>query len=353
MAGSWTRHDSKRELIAFICAPRTDAARGPRPAAGGPGALRTAAGERLGGARGEARRSDRSEADVPAQPDARPPGAAEARQAARRGHQRQRRAARRDRRTARTASPSPPSKGSRFPMAGRSTASAPASTGTATTTGASPARTPPARGRRTLRLDLEPDLLRRRPRALSRQLRQRRADGRSLRGRARRLARRRARTSRPRAGRPPVRGLDSLGVSSNGSSPSAPSTAPRPVSATRERVSVRSRSVSARQPPPQDEDVLAELKELLRTAGVATAGEMIQVRPAPDPDRYFGRGKLEELKAEIKRSGANVVACDDELAAAPGAQPRGGARRPRDRPHGDHPRHLRRPRALGRGQAAG
>jgi len=61
-------------------------------------------------------------------------------------------------------------------------------------------------------------------------------------------------------------------------------------------------------------DALAELKELLRTAGVATAGEMVQVRPEPDPNRYFGRGKLTELKAEVKRSGANLVACDDELA---------------------------------------
>ena len=61
------------------------------------------------------------------------------------------------------------------------------------------------------------------------------------------------------------------------------------------------------------EDPLAELKELLRTAGVATAGEMVQHRDKPDPDRYFGRGKLEELKAEIKRVDANVVATDDEL----------------------------------------
>jgi GTPase len=59
---------------------------------------------------------------------------------------------------------------------------------------------------------------------------------------------------------------------------------------------------------------LAELKELLRTAGVATAGEMLQQRSAPDPDRYFGRGKLEELKAEVERADANLVACDDELA---------------------------------------
>jgi GTP-binding protein HflX len=59
---------------------------------------------------------------------------------------------------------------------------------------------------------------------------------------------------------------------------------------------------------------LAELKELLRTAGVATAGVAVQQRPAPDPDRYFGRGKLEELKAEIAACDANLVACDDELA---------------------------------------
>jgi GTP-binding protein HflX len=59
---------------------------------------------------------------------------------------------------------------------------------------------------------------------------------------------------------------------------------------------------------------LAELKELLRTAGVATAGEATQQRPQPDPDRYFGRGRLDELKREIAACDANLVACDDELA---------------------------------------
>jgi GTPase len=59
---------------------------------------------------------------------------------------------------------------------------------------------------------------------------------------------------------------------------------------------------------------LAELKELLRTAGVATAGEATQQRPRPDPDRYFGRGRLDELKEEIAACDANLVACDDELA---------------------------------------
>jgi GTPase len=64
----------------------------------------------------------------------------------------------------------------------------------------------------------------------------------------------------------------------------------------------------------EEGDPLAELKELLRTAGVATAGEATQQRPQPDPDRYFGRGRLSELKREIKEAGANLVACDDELA---------------------------------------
>jgi GTP-binding protein HflX len=67
-------------------------------------------------------------------------------------------------------------------------------------------------------------------------------------------------------------------------------------------------------PGTDERDPLAELKELLRTAGVATAGEMLQPRAAPDPDRYFGRGKLAELKAAIEKADANLVACDDELA---------------------------------------
>ncbi len=58
---------------------------------------------------------------------------------------------------------------------------------------------------------------------------------------------------------------------------------------------------------------LTELRELLRTAGVATVGTATQQRPKPDPDRYFGRGRLEELKAEVAAADANVVACDDEL----------------------------------------
>jgi len=61
-------------------------------------------------------------------------------------------------------------------------------------------------------------------------------------------------------------------------------------------------------------DPLAELKELLRTAGVATAGEALQQRTRPDPDRYFGHGRLAEVKEQIAACDANLVACNDELA---------------------------------------
>src|SRR3954453_15901952 len=62
-----------------------------------------------------------------------------------------------------------------------------------------------------------------------------------------------------------------------------------------------------------DEPDLSELRELLRTAGVAVAGELTQRRAKPDPDRYFGKGKLTELKRAIKEADANLVVADDEL----------------------------------------
>jgi GTPase len=58
---------------------------------------------------------------------------------------------------------------------------------------------------------------------------------------------------------------------------------------------------------------LTELKELLRTAGVAVVGELTQRRSEPDPDRYLGKGKLDEVKRAIKAADANLVAVDDEL----------------------------------------
>ncbi|MFL5956851.1 MAG: GTPase HflX [Solirubrobacterales bacterium] len=61
------------------------------------------------------------------------------------------------------------------------------------------------------------------------------------------------------------------------------------------------------------EDDLAELRELLRTAGVATVGDLVQRRDRPNPNTYLGAGKLEELRGAINAADANLVACDDEL----------------------------------------
>ena len=58
---------------------------------------------------------------------------------------------------------------------------------------------------------------------------------------------------------------------------------------------------------------LGELRELLRTAGVAVVGELSQQREQPHPHSYLGSGKLAELKELVARLDANLVACDDEL----------------------------------------
>jgi GTP-binding protein HflX len=62
-----------------------------------------------------------------------------------------------------------------------------------------------------------------------------------------------------------------------------------------------------------DEPDLSELRELLRTAGVASMAELVQRRQTPDPDTYFGKGKLDELKRALKEHDANLIAVDDEL----------------------------------------
>ena len=64
-----------------------------------------------------------------------------------------------------------------------------------------------------------------------------------------------------------------------------------------------------------DGEDLSELAELLRTAGVAVVGEMVQRREQPHPNTYLGPGKVAEAKAAAAAADANVIACDDELSA--------------------------------------
>ncbi len=60
-------------------------------------------------------------------------------------------------------------------------------------------------------------------------------------------------------------------------------------------------------------DDLAELRELLFTAGVDVVGQIVQHRELPHPNSYLGPGKIEEVKEAASRADANLVACDDEL----------------------------------------
>jgi len=62
-----------------------------------------------------------------------------------------------------------------------------------------------------------------------------------------------------------------------------------------------------------DEEELAELRELARTAGVAPVGQIVQHRTRPDPRSYVGKGKLAELGTAYADTSAEVLIVDDEL----------------------------------------
>jgi len=62
-----------------------------------------------------------------------------------------------------------------------------------------------------------------------------------------------------------------------------------------------------------EEDELAEVKELARTAGVEPVGAVVQRRARPAQRTYVGKGKLDELKQRFGESNADSVIVDDEL----------------------------------------
>ena len=65
--------------------------------------------------------------------------------------------------------------------------------------------------------------------------------------------------------------------------------------------------------PDREAVELAELRELARTAGLTTVGELVQHRVRPDPRTYLGKGKLEELKRAFQAVSAEALLVDDEL----------------------------------------
>jgi len=61
------------------------------------------------------------------------------------------------------------------------------------------------------------------------------------------------------------------------------------------------------------EESLDELGRLAESAGAEVVGRMTQERSAPTPKLYFGKGKVDELKASSEREGANLMISDDAL----------------------------------------
>ena len=64
------------------------------------------------------------------------------------------------------------------------------------------------------------------------------------------------------------------------------------------------------------EDSLAELAELVRTAGATAVGTVIQKLERRHPGTYVGTGKVQEIRELILEMDATGVVCDDELTPA-------------------------------------
>ncbi len=64
------------------------------------------------------------------------------------------------------------------------------------------------------------------------------------------------------------------------------------------------------------EACLEELAELVKTAGGLVLGRVVQNREQIHPGTYFGKGKLDEVKALLWETEATGVVCDDELSPA-------------------------------------
>ncbi len=58
---------------------------------------------------------------------------------------------------------------------------------------------------------------------------------------------------------------------------------------------------------------MLELAELAQSAGARVVGTAIQRRPAPEPATFIGRGKVDEVAAEARAQGADLVLFDDDL----------------------------------------
>ncbi len=67
---------------------------------------------------------------------------------------------------------------------------------------------------------------------------------------------------------------------------------------------------------PGEDEELAEIRELLRSADMDWAADVIQRRDAPNPRTYLGKGRMSDLKDVVTQTGATVAVCEDDLSPA-------------------------------------
>ena len=72
------------------------------------------------------------------------------------------------------------------------------------------------------------------------------------------------------------------------------------------------------QPRAEVEDSLRELRALADTARAEVAGETLCRLRALHPATYIGRGKAQQIAADLQAGGANLVIFDDDLSPAQG-----------------------------------
>lgn len=90
----------------------------------------------------------------------------------------------------------------------------------------------------------------------------------------------------------------------------APSVRPKPSVIEQERAFL----LGLEDDPELGHELLSELGELARSAGVETVGQALQMKRYGSSQTYVGSGKLEEVSRMIQNTKSNLLICDDELA---------------------------------------
>ncbi|MEW6582594.1 MAG: GTPase HflX [Actinomycetota bacterium] len=65
----------------------------------------------------------------------------------------------------------------------------------------------------------------------------------------------------------------------------------------------------------EEDDRLAEIAELVKTAGASVVATVVQHRPSPDPRTFLGKGRLDDVHDLVKREKPDLVVAEAELTA--------------------------------------